>query len=352
MPDKEIQIGGKKIGENYPIFLIAEAGVNHNGKIKIAKKLVDIAAEAQVDAIKFQTFNTERLILKTTPKVAYQKISSEDREDFYDMLKKYELTKINFKNLKDYCLKKDIIFLSTPFDESSVEFLDELGISAFKIGSGDMNNYLLLKLICSKRKPILLSTGMATLEEVEQSVEFLERNYVEDMVIFQCTTNYPASFEELNLNVIDVFKSKFKDKLIGFSDHSLGIEASICAAAKGVKIIEKHFTLDKSMEGPDHKASLNPEELIKWVKTIRNIEIALGSGIKEPTEAEVKIAQIARKSIVSAINLSVGDILTEENITVKRPGNGISAEKYYDILGKKIKKEIPKDTVIQLEDLE
>jgi len=354
LPSKNMIIKGRTIGKDSPIFLIAEAGVNHNGEIDKAKKLIDLAAKAQVDAIKFQTFITDKLILKTTSKVNYQKKSDEDKENFYDMVKKYELSKEHFKILNDFCSAKEIIFLSTPFDEISVEWLEELNISAFKIGSGDMNNYPLLKLICSKKKPIFLSTGMATLKEVKKSVEYIKSNGNNDLAIFQCTTNYPASFKELNLNVIDTYKQIFPDAIIGFSDHSLGIEASIGAAAKGVKIIEKHFTLDKTMEGPDHKASLNPEELIRWVKSIRNIEKALGSSKKDPTKNELEIAKIARKSIVSLKNLEGGEIITEKNVGIKRPGTGIPPTKFYDIINKKmrIKKSIPKDTVINWEDIE
>ena len=352
MPLTEIDILGKKIGFNNPIFLIAEAGVNHNGELSLAKKMVDIAVDSKVDAIKFQTFKTEKLILKSTPKANYQKKDDNDKEDFYNMIKKYELTRDEFISLNNYCKKKGIIFLSTPFDEISVEWLDDLNVPAYKVGSGDMNNFPLLKLICSKRKPILLSTGMATLKEVKESVEFLKLNNIDDLVIFQCTTNYPAPYEELNLNVIDTFKQEFPNNIIGFSDHSLDIEASIGAVSKGVKVIEKHFTLNKDMEGPDHKASLNPEGLRKWVNSIRNIEKAMGNKNKKPTLAELEIAKVARKSIVSLINIKKGDIFTVKNLTVKRPGNGISPNNYYKILGRRAKRDINLDSIINWEDIE
>lgn len=349
---KKILIDDKEISSKSPIFLIAEAGVNHNGDINLAKKLIDIASNAKVDAIKFQTYNTDSLILKTTSKVDYQKVKTEKNESFYDMLKRYELSKENFMEIKAYCAQKGLIFLSTPFDDKSVELLEFLHVPAYKIGSGDMNNFPLLKLICSKQKPILISTGMASLEEVKESVNFIIDNRVEEILIFQCTTNYPAQYEEINLNVIETFKIEFPKFLIGFSDHSIGIEASIGAAAKGVKVIEKHFTLDKNMEGPDHSASLDPDELKEWVNGIRNLEKALGNFRKFPSKIELEIAKKARKSIVSIKDLKKGGILTTKNISIKRPGTGISPKYFEELIGKKVKKKIPIDSIIKWEDIE
>ncbi|MFX1391966.1 MAG: N-acetylneuraminate synthase [Promethearchaeota archaeon] len=349
---KEINIAGKKIGLNSPIFLIAEVGVNHNGEVSIAKELVELAARANFDAIKFQTFSADNLLLKSTPKVQYQKFNSDDQENFYDMIKKYELSKKDFKELQIYSSKYNIIFLSTPFDMISVDLLDQLDVPAYKVGSGDMNNFPLLEKICSKGKPILLSTGMATLEEVKNSVGFIKSRNVEEIVIFQCTTNYPASLKEINLNVIDTFMHEFPDHLIGFSDHSIGFEASIGAAAKGVKVIEKHITLDKGMEGPDHKASLGPEDLENWTRSIRNLEESLGSFRKVPSKIELEIAKTVRKSIVTTKDLIKGDIFSKENLGVKRPGYGISPVDYEKLLGKKAKKEISRDSLIYWEDVE
>jgi len=349
---KEFSIMNKKIGNDYPIFLIAEAGINHNGIISLAKKLVDLAVKAECNAIKFQTFITEDLLLTETPKAEYQKSKREESETFYEMIKKYELSQEDFRELNKYCREKGIIFLSTPFDEISVNFLAELNVPAFKIGSGDMNNFPLLELICSYKKPILLSTGMSTLDEVKETVEFVRSNNISDIAIFQCTTNYPTSLEEINLNVIDLYKQEFPFALIGFSDHSLGMEASIGAAAKGVKIIEKHITLDKNMEGPDHSASLGPDELFNWVKSVRNIEKALGTKKKVPTESEKEIAKIARKSIVTIKDLKEGEILTDEHISIKRPGSGIPPKYFKTILGKKILKDISKNSIISWEDIE
>ncbi len=348
---KTIIIDEKNIGEGYPVFLIAEAGVNHNGNLSVAKKLIDLASEAKVDAIKFQTFNANNLILKNTLKVNYQKKSNKDNESFYEMLKKLEFSKGKFRDLKDYCKSKGIIFLSTPFDKEAVKILEEIDIPAYKIGSGDMNNFPLLEYICSKKKPILLSTGMATLEEVKESVDFIKKENIKDLIIFQCTSSYPAKYEDINLNIIDTYLNEFPDVIIGFSDHSLGIEASIGAVAKGAKVIEKHFTLDKNMEGPDHKASLSPNEIINWVKETRNLEKALGSYEKVPSKNEISIAKVARKSVVSVKNMKKGTYIKKEDITTKRPGTGIPASEFYEIIGKKIKRDINKDTLIKWEDL-
>ncbi|MFX1256306.1 MAG: N-acetylneuraminate synthase [Promethearchaeota archaeon] len=348
----EILINGKKIGKKSPIFLIAEAGINHNGDILLAKKLIDIAANAEVDAIKFQTFKTENVFLSSTPKVEYQRISEEDSETFNEMAKKFEFSRETFKELKNYCDQKNIIFLSTPYDKTSVDWLKELKVTAYKISSGDMNNFPLLKYICSKKKPILLSTGMATLEEVKETIQFLESNNANNIVIFQCTTNYPSNYEELNLNVINTYLKEFPNYIIGFSDHSLGIEASIGAAAKGAKIIEKHFTVDKNLEGPDHSASLNPEELIQWVKGIRIIEKALGEYKKEPSKVEKDISKIVRRSIISLVDLKKGEYIKEKHIGAKRPATGISPNFFYRIIGKKVKRDINKDSIINWDDLE
>lgn len=347
-----IQLNGKKIGFREQVFLIAEAGVNHNGSLEIAKEMIDLAAETKVDAIKFQTFVTEKMILKSTPKAQYQKTAREDKENFYDMLKKYEFSLEDFKILRDHCSKRGIIFLSTPFDNTSVEWLEELKVPVYKISSGDMDNFPLLSIICTKNKPILLSTGMATLSEVRESVEFINSKEINEIVLFQCTTNYPASYEDLNLNVIDTYKKEFPNVILGFSDHSIGIEASLAAVGKGAKVVEKHFTLDKKMEGPDHKASMNPTELAKWVESVRIVELALGSSEKLPAKSELEISKIAKKSIVAKRDLKKGDILKKEDLAIKRPGYGISPKEYYNMIGKIVKNEIFSDTIIKWEDLE
>ena len=314
--------------------------------------MVDVAFNAGADAIKFQTYITDDIILSNTPKAEYQLNSTNSEENFYEMLKKYELSKQDFEILDKYCQKKGIIFLSTPFDFNSVDILENLNIPAYKISSGDLDNFPLLKYICYKKKPILLSTGMATLKEVEVSVKYIKSNGVNDLVILQCTSNYPTLYSELNLNVIDTYKKFFPEDIIGFSDHSIDFIASIGAVAKGAKVIEKHFTLDKNMIGPDHKASLNPDELNNWIKSIRIIDSALGSYEKIPSNVELEIAKVAKKSIVTIKALKKGDFLKEGDIFLKRPGLGIAPKYYEAIIGKKIKKDIPKDSIIKWDDLE
>ena len=348
---KKITINGKKIGKDNPIFLIGEIGVNHNGNLSVAKQLIDKAVEAKIDAVKFQTFITDDVLVKSTPKAEYAKKNNYDDESFNDMVRKLEFTREEFGILNQYCYKKGIVFLSTPYDEKSIELLSDLKVPAYKISSGDLNNFPLIELICKKKKPILLSTGMANLNEIKESVEFIKKNGINEIILFQCTTNYPSSFDEINLNVIETFQKEFPDCLIGFSDHTLGIEASIGAAAKGVKSIEKHFTLDKSMEGPDHKASLNPEELTNWSKSIRNIEKALGSFTKKPSENELEIAKVARRSIVSRREIKIGEIIKKEDLIMKRPGTGIPPNKIKKIIGNAVRRTIPKDKIIEWDDI-
>jgi N-acetylneuraminate synthase len=348
---KEITINDKKVGKDNPIFLIGEIGVNHNGNLSLAKQLIDKAVEAKIDAVKFQTFITDDVLVKSTPKAEYAKKDNYDDETFDEMVRKLELSREDFDELNQYCEKKGIIFLSTPYDEKSVELLNELNVPAYKISSGDLNNFPLIELICKKKKPILLSTGMAYLYEIKESVEFIKKNGISEIVLYQCTTNYPSSFDEINLNIIETFQKEFPDCLIGFSDHSLGIEASIGAAAKGVNSIEKHFTLDKCMEGPDHKASLNPEELTNWAKNIRNIEIALGSFTKEPSKSELEIAKVVRRSIVSRREIKIGEIIKKEDLIMKRPGSGIPPNKIEEVIGNAVSRTIPKDKIIEWDDI-
>lgn len=349
---KEFSIEGRKIGRKRPIFLIAEAGVNHNGKISLAKKMVDIASNAEVDAIKFQTYFVEELILEKTPKVEYQKTNKDDNENFYDLLKSLALTSDEFLELKNYCNKKGLVFLSTPFDFKSLDLLDKLNVSAYKIGSGDMNNFPLIEKICSKEKPILVSTGMATMKEVRELVSFIEEHHNYEFILLQCTSNYPTPIRDINLNVIDTYKSEFPDIIIGFSDHSLGLVASLGAAAKGVKVIEKHFTLDKNMEGPDHKASLDPSELKDWVQCIRKLEDALGKSEKKPSEKELEVAKVARKSIVSLRKIPKGKSISRDDVSIKRPGYGISPKHYEEIIKKRAKNDIPENSILRWKDLE
>ena len=303
-------------------LIIAEAGVNHNGSIENAYRLVDAAKYAGVDVVKFQTFNAEKLVSRYTQKAEYQKRTNSIGQTQLEMLKSLELTKLQFLNIFEYCIKKNILFLSTPFDLESIDALEEFDMSIYKIPSGEITNLPYLIKIASLGKPVILSTGMSTLDEVESALNILRANGAGEISLLHCNTEYPTPYEDVNLLAMNTLKQRFGLK-VGYSDHTLGIEVPIAAVALGAQIIEKHFTLDKNMEGPDHKASLEPDELKKMVDSIRIIEKTLGNGDKIPTRSESKNIDIARKSIVAKTNIMAGDTFSEDNITVKRPGNGI-----------------------------
>lgn len=329
------------------VFIIAEAGVNHNGSIELAKKLIDAACDARADAVKFQTFKSEKVISKFAEKAEYQKESTSNNESQLEMVKKLELDEEAHKLLIDYCLEKKIMFLSTPFDSESIELLDNLGLSIFKIPSGEITNLPYLRQIGKLNKTIILSTGMADIGEIEDAIEVLTSSGTnrENLTILHVNTEYPTPMEDVNLKAMVTIGNTF-DLNYGYSDHTLGIEVPIAAVALGASIIEKHFTLDKTMEGPDHKASLEPNELKEMVKAIRNIEIALGSKIKKATKSEVKNKPIARKSIVAKVDIEKGQILNENNITVKRPGYGISPMRWDEVIGTFAKKDYKEDELI------
>jgi len=329
------------------VFIIAEAGVNHNGDINLAKKLIDKAVEAGVDAIKFQTFRAENLVSKNAKKAKYQVENTKNTESQYEMLKKLELSFKDFEELKKYCDEKGIMFLSTPFDEESIEFLDKLGLEIFKIPSGEITNLPYLRKIGSLKKRVILSTGMADLGEIEDALDVLINSGTkkEKITILHANTEYPTPFEDVNLKAMQTIACAFKID-VGYSDHTLGIEVPIAAVAMGAKVIEKHFTLDRALPGPDHKASLEPDELKAMVKAIRNIEVALGDGIKRPSKSEAKNMAVARKSIVAKRDIKKGEKFTEENITVKRPGNGISPMRWDKIIGKIANRDYKEDEII------
>jgi N,N'-diacetyllegionaminate synthase len=331
------------------IFIIAEAGVNHNGNIEIAKKMIEVARECGADAIKFQTFKTEEVISKHAPKAEYQKLNTGENKSQLEMVKKLELSFEDFVELKEYCDKVGIMFLSTPFDFQSIEFLHSLGLEIFKIPSGEITNLPYLEKIGKLRKKIILSTGMADLGEIEDALDILISNGTEreNITLLHSNTEYPTPYEDVNLLAMITIKEAFKVK-VGYSDHTLGIEVPIAAAALGASIIEKHFTLDKNMEGPDHRASLEPYELKAMIDAIRNIEKALGNGIKKPSKSEIKNRDIVRKSIVARRNIRKGEIFTEDNITVKRPGTGISPMRWYEVLGKNAIKDFKEDDIIEI----
>lgn len=342
-----IPIQNKFVAESERTFIIAEAGVNHNGDMNLAKKMIDAAAESGVDAIKFQTFKTDKLILKNIEKAPYQKVTTNSSETQYDMLKRLEVTKEQTAELMDYCTRKNILFLSTPFERTSLDELDELGVFAFKIAATDLTNIQFLKQVAKKGKPIILSAGMCYLEEVRKALEAIYP-LNRDVVLLQCTANYPIRDTEANINVIRTFKENFKI-LVGYSDHSQGVGASPFAVAVGAKVIEKHFTLDKDMEGPDHKASVTPDELKQLVADIRRVENYLGDGIKMPTCSEQMTRKSLQKCLVAQKDICVGDIFSEDNIVAKRTnGIGISALYYENMIGMVANRSYSIDDIIQL----
>ena len=328
------------------IFIIAEAGDNHNGSLEFAFQLVDKAAEAGADCVKFQTFVTEEVISKRAEKAEYQKESTGAEESQYEMVKKLELSFENFKELQRYAQEKGLTFLSTPFDIPSVDFLASIHVPYFKIPSGEITNLPYLIRIAQTGRDIILSTGMAEMDEIETAVRILREHGAGEISLLHCNTEYPTPMEDVNLRAMLSLKEKFGVK-VGYSDHTKGIEVPIAAAALGAEIIEKHFTLDHNMEGPDHKASLEPDELKAMVDGIRNIEKALGSGIKTASNSEKKNIDIARKSIVARKKIVKGETLTEENLAVKRPGNGISPMKWYEVIGTTAVRDFDEDEMIE-----
>lgn len=329
------------------VFIIAEAGVNHNGSIELAKKLIDVASESGADAVKFQTFKAEKLVSKNAQKADYQKQTTNKTESQFDMIKKLELDMDTHKELIAYCKTKNIMFLSTPFDHDSIELLNNLGLEIFKIPSGEITNLPYLRYIGKLNKKVILSTGMADIGEIEDALDILisAGTKKENIIVLHANTMYPTPMEDVNLKAMVTIGNTF-DIGFGYSDHTLGIEVDIAAVALGACCIEKHFTLDKTMEGPDHKASLEPDELKAMVKAIRNIELALGSSVKKPSKSEIPNMQIARKSIVAKIEIKKGDKLSEENITIKRPGNGINPMRWDEVVGTIAAKDYKEDELI------
>ncbi len=375
---KLTKIEDKKIGNNQPCFIIAEAGVNHNGNIASAKKLIDAAKEADVDAVKFQTFKAELIVTESADQAEYQKETAKDDSQFA-MLKKLELKEEHFKELKEYCDDKGIIFLSTSHSDNwSVDILDDL-VAAYKTGSGDINNLPILKYMAKKGKPLIVATGTANLEEVKEAKEAIESEGNKDIILLHCTTMYPSPENKVNLRAMETMRKELGG-LIGYSDHTTGLETPIIAACMNPVLYEKHFTLDKNMEGPDHKASLNPEELKAMVEAIRYveenkitdpyvafkrlneekgyslnvalIETILGKAEKVPEPEELEIAKVARKSIVAIKDIKESEELTEENVGIRRPGEGLAPKYYDELIGKRAKKNINKDTYVKLEDIE
>ncbi|MEH7366222.1 N-acetylneuraminate synthase, partial [Priestia megaterium] len=326
----------------------AEMGVNHNGDMNLVRELIDKAAEAGVDAIKFQKFTTEDLVTVNAPKAKYQEATTSQDETQFQMLKKLELSTSQLKDLKNYADSKGILSFATPFDEKSVDFLEELEVQAYKIGSGDVTNLPLLRKVASKNKPLILSTGMSTLGEVEDAVNAVLSTGNQELVLMHCTSNYPTDLQDVNLKAMDTIAAAF-GLPTGYSDHTMGITVSVAAVARGAVAIEKHFTLDRSLEGPDHAASLEPEELSKLVKEIRNVETCLGTAIKKPANSELEVKLVAQKSIVAATDIKKGQVITQDMLTFKRPSSGIQP-KYVDlVVGRVATENIIKDSIITWE---
>ncbi len=329
------------------VFIIAEAGVNHNGSTELAKKLIDAASVAGADAVKFQTFKAEKLVSKNAGKAEYQKQTTDRAESQFDMIKKLELDEATHHELMSYCKSKNIMFLSTPFDHDSIELLNTLGLEIFKIPSGEITNLPYLRHIGKLNKKVILSTGMADIGEIEDALDILIEagTKKENITVLHANTMYPTPMEDVNLNAMVTIGNTF-DVSYGYSDHTLGIEVDIAAVAMGASCIEKHFTLDCTMEGPDHKASLEPKELKEMVKAIRNIELALGSSIKKPSKSEMPNIQVARKSIVANKPIKKGELLSEDKLAIKRPGNGINPMRWNEIIGTIATKDYQEDEMI------
>jgi N,N'-diacetyllegionaminate synthase len=347
------------------VFIIAEAGVNHNGSVEIAKRLIDAAVDTGADAVKFQTFKTEKVVTLAAEKAKYQFMNTGADGSQFEMLKRLELSPEAFKELLSYCEEKDMTFMSTPFDAESVDLLDKLGMNIFKISSGEITNKPLIQHVASKKKVIILSTGMSDLGEVEKAIGWINQIWATDkqsiismsthqpvkpLTLLHCVSNYPVRAEDVNLNAIKTMEVAF-GLPVGYSDHTMGIEVAIAAVALGARVIEKHLTLDRDMEGPDHKASLEPNELKTMVNAIRTIEKAMGDGIKRAAESEIDTIKIARRSLVAARDIKAGETVLSDDILIKRPGSGIPAEFKDIIVGMQLESDINVDSVIRWEDL-
>lgn len=328
------------------VLIIAEAGVNHNGSIELAKKMVDKAKEAGVDYVKFQTFVPGNLVSRFAEKAEYQKETTGETQSQLQMLQKLALTQEDFIELKKYCEKAGVGFISTPFDLDSIQFLEQLDMDFWKLPSGEITNLPYLEQIGKTGRKVIMSTGMCEMQEIQDAIRVLEDNGITDITLLHCNTEYPTPFKDVNLSAMKHMREVL-EKPVGYSDHTVGIEVPIAATALGAVCIEKHFTLDKTMEGPDHRASLEPHELKAMVDAIRNIEVSIGDGIKKRTASEEKNCGVARKSIVAKCEIKKGETFTVENLTVKRPGTGISPMEWYEVLGKTANCDYQQDQLIE-----
>ena len=345
-----VEIAGRWIGPGHPPYLIAEAGVNHNGNMDMAMVLVDAAAAAGADAVKFQTFSAERLVTRQAPKAKYQLETTSQSESQYEMLKKLELSESNHRQLLARCQQKGILFLSSPFDETSADLLETLDLAAFKLPSGEITNHPYLAHVAGKGRPLILSSGMSSLGEVEAALQVIAAAGNPPLVLLHCVSQYPAPPEELNLRAMHTLETAF-DVPVGFSDHTEGIEMPLVAVGLGAVMIEKHFTLDRSLPGPDHRASLEPDELQRLAQGMRRVYIALGDGRKQPAPSEIDTAAVARKSLVAACDIPAGTQLTSAMLAVRRPGSGLPPALLPHLLGRRTAKDLAASQLITWEDL-
>lgn len=348
MTPAPIAIGDRLVGKGHPVFVIAEAGVNHNGKLSLAFDLIDAALTAGADAVKFQTFIAENLATYAAGKANYQKQSADDSESQLEMVRRLQLSFADFEKLKQRCDELEITFLSTAFDFQSVEFLNELNVAAFKISSGDLTNHPLLELVAGKRRPVILSTGMGDLAEVAEAVEVIRAANNDDIALLQCVTNYPADAADVNLRAMRTMAEAFAVP-VGYSDHTLGIEIALAATALDASIIEKHFTLDRQLPGPDHRASLEPPELQAMIAGIRKVEASLGDGIKAPASSEADNARVARRSIVATRDIQAGSILLREAVGFKRPGTGLPPKMLEKVIGHTARVDVKNGELLRLD---
>jgi N,N'-diacetyllegionaminate synthase len=345
---REITIAGRVIGAGRPSFVIAEAGVNHNGSIDLGRKLIDVAVEAGADAVKFQTFKADKLASASAPKAKYQIDNTGTSESQHEMLRKLELTPAMQDAMAAHCRERGILFLSTPFDADSADELEAIGVPAFKVPSGEITNIPLLKHIARKGKPMIVSTGMAYLGEVETALRAIVEERNDAVAVLHCVSNYPAADADVNLRAMATMADAFRVP-IGYSDHSAGIAISLAAVALGATIIEKHFTIDRTLPGPDHVASLEPNELRDLIRGIRSVEAALGDGIKRPTAAEASTADVARRSLVAARPLAAGTVLAEDHIAILRPGTGLAPAMLPQLVGRTLRTAVDEGTLFRLE---
>lgn len=342
---RPITIGDRTVGGGAPCFVIAEAGVNHNGDLEMAKRLIDVAAEAGADAVKFQTFRAEDLATADAPKARYQEETTGSNEGQLEMLKRLELDEAGHKTLAGHCRLRGILFLSSPFDEACADMLEDLGVPAFKIPSGELTNLPFLRHVAAKGRPMIVSTGMATLSEVFAAVEAIREAGNPGLTLLHCVSAYPAQPEDANLRAMDAMMEAFHLP-VGWSDHTAGIEISLAAVALGAAVIEKHFTLDRSLPGPDHRASLEPDELRAMIRAIRNIEASLGDGTKAPTADEAEVAAMARKSLVAARDLGAGTVLADGDLAARRPGTGLPPGRLDEFLGRMLIRDLAAGTLL------